>query len=391
MGGICASWWPRKPSCGFGATLERSDCVSGLAEFDLDGATLRAALLAWYDAEGRTLPWRIRPEDRAAGVVADPYAVWLSEIMLQQTTVPHAAPYWERFLARWPTVSDLAAAPRDDVLAAWAGLGYYARARNLHKCAGVVAQELKGKFPSDLDALRALPGIGDYTSNAIRAVAFDKPASVVDGNVERVISRMFAIETPMPKSKPQIKALAGELADPDRPGDYAQALMDLGATVCTPKSPQCAACPWAMACAAMASDTQTRYPLKEKKKPKPVRRGVCFHVVQDGAIWLRRRPETGLLGAMMELPGTSWSEAGPDASVISQARPFVGEWRDAGQVRHVFTHFELHLTVMTATAPDSWQPSEGMLHPLSSLDEAGLPSVMMKAARLGLAAKDRLV
>lgn len=365
--------------------------MSNLRDRSIKPELLRRALLDWYDRQGRTLPWRIRPEDRENGVVADPYAVWLSEIMLQQTTVPHATPYWQTFLKRWPTVFDLAAAPRDDVLAAWAGLGYYARARNLHKCAEVVAAELKGVFPSDLEGLRALPGIGEYTSNAIRAVAFDKPASVVDGNVERVISRMFALETPLPKSKPQIKALAAELADSHRPGDYAQALMDLGATVCAPRSPDCTRCPWRSDCAAQHAGTQTRYPLKEKKKPKPVRRGVCFHVLCDGAIWLRRRPEAGLLGAMMEVPGTDWSEAGPDEAEVISETPFEAKWSDAGKVRHVFTHFELQLTVMTAHAPDDWQPDEGVLHPLFELEEAGLPSVMMKAAKLGLQAQDRLV
>ena len=253
---------------------------------------MRAALLGWYDREGRTLPWRIRPEHRAAGRTADPYAVWLSEIMLQQTTVAHATPYWERFLARWPSVEALAASPREDVLAAWAGLGYYARARNLHACAEVVAGALGGRFPEDLEALRALPGVGEYTANAIRAAAFDKPASVVDGNVERVITRVFAIETPLPRAKGQIKRLAATLADPDRPGDYAQALMDLGATVCTPKSPACARCPWSRACAAHAAGTETRYPIKAKKAPKPVRHGVCFHVTSPDGLWLRRRSDT---------------------------------------------------------------------------------------------------
>jgi A/G-specific adenine glycosylase len=345
---------------------------------------LRAALLDWYDRKGRALPWRVRPEDRAAGVVADPYAVWLSEIMLQQTTVPHATPYWERFVARWPSVHDLAAAPREDVLAAWAGLGYYARARNLHACAQAVSEQLDGAFPADLDALRALPGIGEYTANAIRAAAFDQPASVVDGNVERVISRMAAIETPLPKSKPEIKAIAADLADPDRPGDYAQAIMDLGATVCTPKSPDCAACPWASACASRAAGTQTRYPQKEKKKPKPVRRGACFHVIRDDAIWLRRRPETGLLGAMMELPGTDWTDTAPDTAALDAARPFEADWREAGQVRHVFTHFALELDVLCAAAPESWSPPQGEWARLDRLKDAGLPSVMMKAARLGL-------
>jgi len=349
----------------------------------LDASAMRVALLDWYDAEGRTLPWRVRPEDRARGVGADPYAVWLSEIMLQQTTVPHATPYWRSFLARWPSVHELAAAPRDEVLAAWAGLGYYARARNLHKCAQVVSFELGGAFPDALDELRKLPGVGEYTANAIRAVAFDKPASVVDGNVERVITRLTALETPLPKAKPQIKATAVELADPERPGDYAQALMDLGATVCTPKTPDCAACPWSRWCAARAAGNQTRYPLKEKKKPKPVRRGACFHVMKDGALWLRRRPETGLLGAMMELPGTGWSAA-PDRAERVEAQPFKAEWRHAGQVRHVFTHFALELDVYCAEAPAGWAPPQGVMVPVVELDKAGLPSVMMNAARLGL-------
>ena len=349
----------------------------------LDPPAMRAALLAWYDASGRTLPWRARPEDRAAGARPDPYAVWLSEIMLQQTTVAHAAPYWRAFLERWPSVHDLAAAPRDDVLAAWAGLGYYARARNLHKCAGVVSQERDGVFPSDLEGLRALPGVGDYTANAIRAVAFDEPASVVDGNVERVITRLTALETPLPKAKAQIKAIAADLADPARPGDYAQALMDLGATVCTPKSPDCAACPWSFWCQARAAGAESRYPLKEKKRPKPVRRGACFHVLKDGALWLRRRPETGLLGAMMELPGTGWGAA-PDNDALAEARPFEAAWRHAGQVRHVFTHFALELDVYCAEAPAGWTPAEGGFTPVRDLDRAGLPSVMMKAAKLGL-------
>jgi A/G-specific adenine glycosylase len=277
------------------------------------------------------------------------------------------------------------------VLAAWAGLGYYARARNLHKCAQHVSAELGGAFPSDLDALRALPGIGEYTANAVRAIAFDKPASVVDGNVERVISRLDRIETPLPKSKSQIKARAAALADPDRPGDYAQALMDLGATICTPRSPDCAACAWRHACAAYASGDPTRLPLKDKKKPKPVRRGVCFHVLSNERLWLRRRPETGLLGAMMELPGTGWSEAGPDEDEIAAAEPFAADWREAGEVRHVFTHFALHLSVRCATAPHGWSPPQGRLADLDRLSEAGLPSVMMKAAKLGMDARRRLV
>jgi len=351
---------------------------------DLPAPDLRAALLDWYDREGRSLPWRIRPEDREAGAVADPYAIWLSEIMLQQTTVPHATPYWDRFLERWPTVTHLADAPREDVLAAWAGLGYYARARNLHACAQTVAYELAGAFPSDLEGLLALPGVGDYTANAIRAAAFDLPASVVDGNVERVITRMVRLQTPLPKAKPQIKAIAAGLASAERPGDYAQAIMDLGATVCTPKSPNCAACPWAGWCAARAEGDQTRYPIKEKKKPKPVRRGACFHVIREDAIWLRRRPETGLLGAMMEVPGTDWREDALSEAEVADAAPFDADWRNAGQVRHVFTHFALELDVLCVTAPAGWTPEEGGWTVLSELKEAGLPSVMLKAAKLGL-------
>lgn len=354
-----------------------------------DPERLHAALLAWYDREGRALPWRVRPEDRARGAAADPYAVWLSEVMLQQTTVPHAAPYWRRFFERWPTVHDLARADRDAVMAAWAGLGYYARARNMHACAKVVSGELDGEFPRDLAALRALPGIGEYTANAIRAAAFDLPASVVDGNVERVISRIFRIETPLPRAKPEIKAAAAGLAAcGERPGDYAQAVMDLGATVCTPRSPACAICPWRPACAAFAAGLQTAYPKKEKKKARPVRRGVCFHLTRESGqgleLLLRRRPDEGLLGAMMELPGTGWSVAGPDEVEITEAAPVSAGWREAGTVRHVFTHFQLELEVRAASAADDVGAGEGIWVPVSRLKEAGLPSLMMKAAKLAL-------
>ncbi|WP_375283318.1 A/G-specific adenine glycosylase [Marinicauda pacifica] len=351
-------------------------------------AGMHDALLDWYDREGRSLPWRIRPEDRARGVRADPYAIWLSEIMLQQTTVPHATPYWFKFLERWPTVHDLAGADREAVMAAWAGLGYYARARNMHACAIAVSQTLDGVFPSDLDALRALPGIGDYTANAIRAAAFDAPASVVDGNVERVIARVFAIETPLPRAKPEIKTQAAALAGAGpRPGDYAQAIMDLGATVCTPRSPACALCPWRPACAAFAEGRQGELPRKEKKKPKPVRKGVCFHLTRTGPggeeILLRRRPDSGLLGGMMELPGTTWTEDPPDAEAIRAAAPSDTAWESAGEVRHVFTHFQLELEVRVAHLSGAADAAPGEWVAVKTLGEAGLPSVMMKAARLG--------
>ncbi|MBI1234449.1 MAG: A/G-specific adenine glycosylase [Alphaproteobacteria bacterium] len=333
---------------------------------------LRGELLDWYDRSGRTLPWRIRPDDREAGRVADPYSVWLSEIMLQQTTVPHATPYWLRFLDRWPTVEALAAAPDDDVLTEWAGLGYYARARNLIACARQVAEQ-GGRFPDTLEGLKALPGIGDYTANAILAAAFDKPASVVDGNVERVMTRVFRIETPLPKAKKEITTIAAEIADPDRPGDYAQAIMDLGATICTPRSPACGICPWRPDCAAQKAGVQTDYPKKLAKKAKPVRRGIAWRIERGGQVWLRKRPETGLLGGMMEVPGSDWSIESPEADP-----PFEAEWEALPEVRHVFTHFTLMLEVRRADAPTGWEPGEGIWADLDRLEAYALPSVFRK-------------
>ncbi|WP_417492554.1 A/G-specific adenine glycosylase [Maricaulis sp.] len=336
-------------------------------------AALREALLDWYDRQGRSLPWRRRPEDRRAGQVADPYAVWLSEIMLQQTTVPHATPYWHRFLALWPRVEDLAAAPREDVMREWAGLGYYARARNLHACAIAVATGPGGRFPDTMEGLRALPGIGDYTANAILAAAFDKPASVVDGNVERVLTRFYRIETPMPKAKPEIRRLAATLADPDRSGDYAQAIMDLGATVCTPRSPDCAACPWNSGCAARAGGDMLNYPRKLKKIARPIRHGTAWLVRRQGRIWLRQRADKGLLGGMMEVPSSEWGDPG-----TAGAPPFAAAWEDRGEIRHVFTHFELRLSVHEAEAAPGWEPQEGIWADDAQLGDHALPSVMHK-------------
>lgn len=339
-----------------------------------DITLLRSQLLDWYDRQGRALPWRLRPEDRAAGRIADPYAVWLSEIMLQQTTVPHATPYWFRFLELWPRVQDLAAAPRDDVLREWAGLGYYARARNLHACAIAVSEELGGAFPDTIEALRALPGIGDYTANAIRAAAFDKPASVVDGNVERVITRLYRLATALPKAKPEIKAKAAAIADPDRPGDYAQAIMDLGATICMPKQPNCEACPWRDPCAARAEGDMLTYPRKLPKKAKPVRRGTAWLVRRHGHVWLRQRADKGLLGGMMEVPSSEWSEV-----EVSVRPPFDGDWSDRGEIRHVFTHFELRLSVREAVAGPDWEPNAGVWADETDLTAFALPTVMRKA------------
>ncbi|MBU0743296.1 A/G-specific adenine glycosylase [bacterium] len=343
---------------------------------------LRNALLEWYDREGRALPWRVRPEDRARGARPDPYAVWLSEIMLQQTTVSSATPYYRRFLARWPTVQDLAAADRDDVLAAWAGLGYYARARNLFACAGAVA-DAGGEFPSSEEALLALPGVGPYTAAAIRAVAFDAPANVVDGNVERVVARLHAVGTPLPQAKAELKALAAALADPRRPGDYAQAIMDLGATVCSPKSPECTRCPLSRWCQAHEEGLQADYPRRAARTAGPVRRGVAFLVVRGGEIWLRRRPERGLLGGMMEVPSTPWrTERWDDGSALDRA-PFRGDWEPCGEVRHVFTHFTLRIDVWRAPPPPAWAPDEGGFHALDGLSRVGLPSLMIKVVKAG--------
>lgn len=346
---------------------------------DTDISAMRRELLDWYDREGRSLPWRIRPEDRVRGAQADPYAVWLSEIMLQQTTVPHATPYWLRFLELWPQVEDLAEAPRDRVMKEWAGLGYYARARNLHACAQAIAGQHAGQFPDTLDELKALPGIGDYTANAIRAAAFDKPASVVDGNVERVISRVYRLSTPLPKAKPEIKRIAARHADPDRPGDYAQAIMDLGAVICMPRNPVCDRCPWQDRCSGRAKGDAVRYPLKQAKAPKPVRRGIAWLVRRDDCIWLRRRPDEGLLGGMAEIPSTDWLDSAPD----SNTAPFDADWRHEGEVKHVFTHFELRMDVRAAEAGPDWQPESGYWQSVDRLEDEALPSLMLKILKRG--------
>ncbi len=341
---------------------------------------LLRALLAWYDRAGRTLPWRVRPEDRARGVRADPYRVWLSEVMLQQTTAATAAPYYARFLDRYPRVEVLAGAPLEDVLAEWAGLGYYARARNLHACAKAVAAA-GGRFPDTEDGLRALPGVGPYTAAAVAAVCFDRRANVVDGNVERVIARLFAVTTPLPAAKPELRSLAAPLVPPARPGDHAQALMDLGATVCTPRNPACGACPWSPWCAAFRTPDPTVFPVKAKKSAKPVRRGVAYFLRRGDAVWLRRRAPTGLLGGMVELPTTDWVDA---PLVPAPAAPARAAWRDAGAVRHAFSHFALELSVKTAEARADPR-GEGWWHAIDDLDRAGLSSVMLKAARRGTA------
>lgn len=331
-------------------------------------------LLAWYDRHRRDLPWRSPP-----GGHADPYRVWLSEIMLQQTTVPAAAPYFLSFTGRWPTVGDLAAASLDEVLVAWAGLGYYARARNLHKCARVVAHEHGGRFPDTEAELLELPGVGAYTAAAVAAIAFDRPATVVDGNVERVVARLFAVEEALPGVKPKLRALASTLTPVARPGDYAQAMMDLGATVCTPRKPKCMLCPVAEACDARAAGIQEALPRKAAKADKPTRRGVAYWLINpQGAVLLRRRDVDGLLGGMAELPSAGWEPGG--------SAPLDVDWRPLpGVVRHTFSHFHLELQVVAARAGDDWVKAEGHWVPLDRLGDHALPSVMRKVVRHALA------
>jgi A/G-specific adenine glycosylase len=336
-----------------------------------------ADLLAWYDRHRRVLPWRAR-----RGETPDPYRVWLSEIMLQQTNVTTVAPYYAKFLARWPTVDALGKASLDDVLRAWAGLGYYARARNLHACARAVVERHGGQFPASLDGLRALPGIGDYTAAAVAAIAFDAAAVPADGNVERVVTRLFAIEEELPAAKPEIKRLAASLLPPRRTGDFAQALMDLGATICSPKRPACSLCPWNESCLAFARGDAETFPRKAPKREGRLRRGAAFVVLRaDGYVLLRPRPEKGLLGAMTEVPGSDWSHDFDAAQALRSAPCFKGAaWRKlAGAVRHVFTHFPLELTVFLARVPRTARAPKGASWvKLADLPGEALPSVMRK-------------
>ena len=339
---------------------------------------LRAKLLAWYDAQARDLAWRVGPTDGRAGVRADPYRVWLSEVMLQQTTVPHATPYFLKFTARWPTVSALAAEADGEVMAAWAGLGYYARARNLLACARAVASEHGGVFPDTEAALRALPGLGPYTAAAVAAIAFDRATNVVDGNVERVISRLFAVETPLPDAKPELKRLAQSLVREERPGDWAQALMDLGATICKPKSPLCDRCPLAADCAALATGAPETYPRKTAKAVRPHRHGVAYVLTRGDQVALVRRPPKGLLGGMLALPSSDWRTAPFAEAEARAAAPAPADWRHVGEVEHGFTHFTLTLKLLRAEGE-----ADGVIwSPRRDLD--GLPSVFLKAARAAL-------
>lgn len=341
-----------------------------------DHKAASADLLDWYDRHARDLPWRVSPAQRAAGQQADPYRVWLSEVMLQQTTVAAVRDYFHRFTARWPTVQALAAAEDAEVMAAWAGLGYYARARNLLACARVVAADHGGEFPATLAGLRALPGIGPYTAAAIASIAFDAPETVVDGNVERVMARLFDIQTPLPAAKPEITAQAAALTPRQRPGDYAQAVMDLGATICTPRKPACGICPWSAPCLARARGTAPDLPRKTPKAAQPIRHGIAYLARRsDGAWLLETRTPQGLLGGMLGWPGTAWAEA-----AATEDPPLDALWHDPGAgVRHTFTHFHLHLALRLAQVGLDATPWRGTFHPVATFRPADLPTVMRKA------------
>lgn len=343
-------------------------------------ASPASALLAWYDRHARKLPWRA-----TGGATPDPYTVWLSEIMLQQTTVAAVGPYFRRFLERWPDVETLAAAPDEEIMRAWAGLGYYSRARNLVACARAVAA--RGGFPHDEAALRALPGIGPYTAAAIAAIAFDRRAVVVDGNVERVVARLHAIETPLPQAKPEIRARADKLTPQARAGDFAQAMMDIGATICTPKKPACVLCPLSQACVARKGGAPETYPRRLPRPERPQRHGAVFVAIRaDGAVLLRTRPPKGLLGGMTEFPGTEWS-ADFDFSRALDFAPLPLVWKArAGEVTHVFTHFALGLAVYVGAAPQARNaPAGARWVAADAVAEEALPSLMRKvAAHAGL-------
>ncbi|MSO77656.1 MAG: A/G-specific adenine glycosylase [Alphaproteobacteria bacterium] len=344
-----------------------------------------AGLLAWYDRHRRVLPWRA-----AAGERADPYRVWLSEIMLQQTTVATVGPYYQAMVGRWPTVEALAAAELDAVLHAWQGLGYYARARNLHRCAGIVAGELGGRFPNSEVGLRALPGIGAYTAAAVAAIAFDRRATPVDGNIERVVARRFRVTTPLPAAKAELRRLAGTLTPARRAGDHAQALMDLGATVCTPRAPRCPHCPWRARCAAYKAGDAEGLPRRAAKQGRAARHAVAFWVERvDGSVLLRRRPESGLLGGMMELPSTDWTETPPNAAAIAGAAPLKARWRPLpGLVRHVFTHLDLSLALRAGrVAAGTVAPAGCIWARLDALDAHALATLTKKSVGHALQAR----
>ena len=345
-----------------------------------DFAVISDALLEWYDANARSMPWRVPPADSLRGQRQDPYKTWLSEVMLQQTTVAAVGSYYRAFLDLWPDVHALAVADDADVMAAWAGLGYYARARNLLKCARVVSQDYNGGFPDTEVELLTLPGVGPYTAAAIAAIAFDRPAVVVDGNVERVVARLFDIQEPLPDVKPLLREHAAKLTPPSRAGDYAQAVMDLGATICG-RTPKCLDCPLTEYCVGYQHETAATLPRRAPKVEKPVRRGIAYFVIrEDGAVLLETRPDKGLLGGMLGVPSSDWSVGEP-----TPAAPLSAEWRElSGNVTHVFTHFRLEVVVHTATVNVGTNPMRGEFVPLANFNPTDLPTAFRKIFRHGM-------
>ena len=343
---------------------------------EIPAGAVAASLLEWYDRHARDLPWRIGPAARRRGEVPDPYRVWLSEVMLQQTTVAAVRDYFARFTARWPDINALAAAHDADVMAEWAGLGYYARARNLLKCARIVSGDLGGRFPDTVAGLQALPGIGPYTAAAIAAIAFDRAAAVMDGNVERVTARLFAVEAPLPAAKPALKAMVAGLTPRHRPGCYAQAVMDLGATICTPGPPACGLCPLAGMCAARARSSAAELPRKTPRKARPIRSGIAYIARrEDGAWLLETRPRRGLLGGMLGWPTSDWTEGTP-----RDCPPLAADWTDpALSVRHTFTHFHLVLSLRLAQVGNTALPDRGGFIEAPYFQPASLPTLMRKA------------
>ncbi len=346
----------------------------------MDSFQLR--LLAWYDIHARILPWRISPQDYQLGIRANPYHVWLSEVMLQQTKVSVVKGYFEKFIKKWPTIIDLAKAKEDEIMQAWAGLGYYSRARNLKACADIIVNVYQAAFPITQAELKKLPGIGDYTSAAILTIAFNQVAEVVDGNIERVVTRHSANGIPLPKAKEDCRKFMGENTPEDRPGDFVQAMMDLGATICTPRNPGCDQCPVNANCLSKHAGTMLDFPVKPPRKAKPTRRGAVFIIERnDGAIWLHKRPDKGLLAGMAGLPTTNWTVT-KDGAVGSNAAPFAGDWLKRSSILHTFTHFNLELEVWhlktNKTMEQGWWS-----FPRAIKDEA-LPSVMKKAVTSAL-------
>ncbi|WP_298283830.1 A/G-specific adenine glycosylase [Novosphingobium sp.] len=345
------------------------------AKFDPEAIAPR--LLGWYDVHARRLPWRKLPGEARQ----DPYKVWLSEVMLQQTTVAAVGPYFAKFTERWPTVGDLAAADDADVMAAWAGLGYYARARNLLACARAVAA-MGGVFPDTEEGLRALPGLGEYTAAAVAAIAFGRRAVVVDANVERVVARLFAIDEPLPGGRAAVRFAAGQVTPDARAGDFAQAMMDLGATICTARSPRCMLCPLSGQCRGLAEGSPERLPVKAAKKAKPVRQGRAYWIEREGEVLLVTRPGQGMLGGMRALPDDGWSAKGDGAAALD------GAWQSGGVVRHSFTHFDLELQLMLCLSPEAVSHGSGEWWPVDDIEAAGLPTVFAKAARMAIAERN---